>query len=381
MVEILLLLAFIFLILFGIYFYYQSLARKPLRRTELDAFEKGLYDLLDGDLHNSLKSLHLAAKEDPDNIFIRVRIGEVFRRLGDLDRAMKIHLELANREHLSSSERIAVLRALVEDFEAANLPQNALKYLDQILALNKENTWALERSLKHLAEKGDWEAYLQTSRRLANLLHQPINSRRMAIVSTLEGDRLVASGKGKDGRLRYREAIRYDPAFPAPYLGLAESYRQEKRYDEALKEIESLIEHSPNFAELGFPILEAVLFEQNRFDEVEEYYQKLIQQHLHLVRAYVALSKILQRKGENEKALKILKDGLEANPANELIQYELANLLRQMNRVDELAKLGLEVMKRLAPPTSSYTCKVCGYTTEKLRWYCPSCGSWESFNG
>ncbi|MCX7835865.1 MAG: tetratricopeptide repeat protein [bacterium] len=380
MVEILLLLAFILLILFGGYFYYQSLSRKPLRRSELDAFEKGLYELLDGDLQSSLKSLHLAAKEDPENVFIRIRIGEVLRKLGDLDRAMKIHLELQKREHLSNNERIAILRALVVDFEAANLPQQALLHLNQILALNKDHTWALEHSLKHLAEKGDWGAYLQTARRLATLQQKNIDSRRMAIVSTLEGDRLVANGKGKDGRLRYREAIKYDLNFPASYLGLAESYRQEKRYDEALQEINALVEHCPEYAELAFPLLETILFEQNRFDEVEKFYQKLTQQHLHLVHAYVALSKIVQRKGEYEKAMKILKEGLDLNPSNELIQFEYANLLRQMNRVDELAKLGLDVMKRLAPPTSSYVCKKCGFTAEKMRWYCPSCGSWESFS-
>lgn len=377
--ELILLVAFIALLLFGGYFYYQALARKPLRRTELDPFEKGLNEYLDGELHSAIKSLQQAAKDDPENVYIRIRLGDVLRKLNDVDRAMKIHLELAQREHLSNAERVAVLRALVEDFEQANLPQQALQHLDQILALNKENWWALERSLRHLAEKGDWGAYLQSARKLANLRKQPVNARRMAIVTALDGDRLVAAGKGKDGRLRYRESIKYDASFPAPYLGLAESYRQEKRYDEAIKEIEALVDHSSDFAELAFPILESVLFEQNRFDEVEKFYTKFIERHLHLVRAYVALAKIAQRKSEDEKALQILRNGLEANPSNDILQFEFATMLRNLNRVNELAKLGLDVMKRLAPPSSSYQCNKCGYSAEKMRWYCPSCGAWESF--
>ncbi len=379
MTEFLLLIILVFLILMGGYFYYQSTARRPFRKSELSPFELGQHLLLEGDLARATKALFQAAKEDPDNVFARVRLGEVFRRQGDIERALKFHVELSVREQLSISERIAIHKALTEDFEAANLPEKALSSLDQLLALDKSNTWALDHSLQHLAAKGDWAAYIETCKKLASLRGEAPNSHRMAIVYGLEGDRLSASGKMKEGRLRYREALKYNPAFPGAFIGLAESYRREKRIAESLKEIEQLVENAPDEADVSFPLLEAILFEQGRFDEVEGFYKSFLKNHHHIVRGYVALATIADRKGETENALKILREGLEANPGSEILQYELARNLTRLHRIDELAKLGMNAMKRLAPPSSVYTCSACGYSADNMRWFCPSCGSWESF--
>jgi len=163
----------------------------------------------------------------PNNIFARVRLGEVIRRQGEIERALKIHIELSIREQLTLTERIVIYKALTEDYETAGINDKALSHLDQLLAIDKTNTWALDHSLQHLASKGDWSAYIETCKKLASLRGESPNSRRMAIVYSLEGDRLSAGGKAKEGRLRYREAIKYSPAFPGAYIGLAESYRRE----------------------------------------------------------------------------------------------------------------------------------------------------------
>ncbi len=379
MTELLLLILLVFLFLIGGYFYYQTSARRPFRKPDLSPFELGQHLLLEGELPAALKALLQAAKEDPDNIFARVRLGEVYRKQGDIERALKVHLELGIREQLTVLERIGVHKALTEDFEAASIPDKALTHLDQLLAIDKANAWALGHSLPHLATKGDWAAYIETSKKLSSVRKEAPSARRMAIVYTLEGDRLSAAGKMKDGRLRYREAINYDSMFPGAYVGLAESYRREKRIKDALHEIDQLVENAPDAADVAFPLFEAILFEQGRFDEVEGFYRNLLKKHHHIVRGYVALATIATRKGETENALKILQEGLEANPGNEVLQYELARNLTRLNRIDELAKLGMDAMRRLAPPSSVFTCSACGYSADNMRWFCPSCGAWETF--
>ena len=380
MIELFLLLLFVILISAGAYFYYLSAARQPFRRDDLSAFEWSQHYLLEGDWNAAARELSRAAKEDPDNIFARVRLGEVIRRQGDLERALRIHLELTIREQLTQRERIALNKALADDYEASGAPEKALAHLEQILTLDKDHSWALARKLPYLANKGDWTAYLETSKRLAGIRNQPPDSRRLAIVCTLDGDRLQAAGKLKEGRLRYREAIKYDPTFPGSYIGLAESYRREKRISDALTEIEQLVETAPDQADVAFPTLESILYEQGRFDEVEDFYRKFLRHNRHIARGYTALAAIVERKGETATALQILHEGIEANPDNDLLRYETARLLTRLGQVDELVKMGLEVMRKLALPSSGYSCKKCGFAAEAMRWFCPSCGAWDSFN-
>ncbi|MDK9699509.1 MAG: tetratricopeptide repeat protein [bacterium] len=380
MTELFLLLLFVSLIAAGSWFYYHSSARRPFRRSDLSEFETGLNALLENELQLAAKHLANAAKEDPDNVFARVWLGTVLRKQNDIERALKIHMELAIRESLSAAERISIHKALAEDFHVAQHPEKTLEHLDLILAVDKSNAWALERRLQYLAGKGDWSGYIDTSLKLSNLRKKSLDARRMAIICTLDGDRLGAAGKGKEGRLRYREAIKYDASFPGAYLGLAESYRREKRISDAIKEVELLMENSPESADIAFPLLEAILFEQGRFEEVEGFYRSFLTKQHHIVQGYVALATIAERKADNESALRILREGLEANPGNELLQYELARHLTRLKKVDELAKPGLQAMKRLAPPHSAFNCSNCGFSSDAMRWFCPSCGAWESFN-
>src|ERR1700754_4661562 len=81
-----------------------------------NSYFRGLNFLLNEQPDKAIDSFLQVAKENPQTVELQFALGSLFRRRGEVDRAIRMHTELMNREDLPAEERHLATRELAEDY-------------------------------------------------------------------------------------------------------------------------------------------------------------------------------------------------------------------------------------------------------------------------
>ena len=308
------------------------------------------------------------------------RSGDIMRELGHNVQAAKIHRELTVRDIRSPEIRTRILRSLITDYFAARQYQAAFPYIDKLLEINRNDHWALTKRLELYEAIGDWRNAFEAERKLQSVTKVRDNE-KLALLKVQEGHKIVVEGgKEHDARLQYRAAIKLDPKNAPAYLALADSYIQDNRPQDALKEWSNFFDANPRLAHLAFDRMEETVFELGRFQEVERIYRKLVRENPDNARAVVALARFLYRKGETEEAIQVCEEGLEHSPNSIWIRRNLFRFLAEEGKHERAVNLGLEILDLVMKEREAFTCAECDDASEDPHWRCPECQRGRSYN-
>jgi len=375
--------AFIMILVLGgvgalaLFYSLQRRSRKLYPTTS--PYTEALSHLVDGELTLAAQKLREAAQQDTSNVNAFVRLGNIYRDTGKVQRAIKIHNELTLRSNLTPAQRWDVYKMLTLDYLKADNVVRALEYLDTLLAQNKKDRWALETKRSLLEQRGDFHGAFEQEKKLQEL-DGYTKPNRLALIKAQEGIELLRLGKGREARLRFREAIKILPGCAPAYLNWAESYIKENRVQDAVHVWAKFIKAHPARAYLAFKGMESVLFDLGRFGEMEQHYRNVLANQPDNVHAIVALARLLFKMGETTAALDTLKEGLERNPDSLWIRRTLISIYAEMRAMDEVLALTQDVLERVMTADYRFECSVCGRITTEPTWFCPECKSWESYN-
>lgn len=375
--EALFLLFLIVIVAGGAYYYVQK--RERIGVTPVSPYTEGLRALLERDPIRAMHKLRETVSADSSNIDAYLRLGQLFAETNDLPKAIKIHRLLTFRADLTGAQKLEVYRALADDYlKAADTPR-ALEAIEHILTLAKKDRWALEKKMGLLVAQEDWAGAFDAAEKL-NQAGGNVAPRYIAILKVQEGLKLCREKKERDGRIQFREAIKYDSAYAAPYLYWGDSYIRENRVEDAIKIWKRLLEVNPARAHLVFDRLETYLFDLGQFSEVEDIYRALMREHPQNVHAYAALSKFLAKRGDIGDSITVLHDGLQHNPESIWLRRRLIQQYGAMRDVDRVLVLSREILARVLKEGYDYTCTNCGHVSREPVWSCPKCKALDSFN-
>lgn len=98
----------------------------------------------------------------------------------------------------------------------------------------------------------------------------------LALIEYLEGNIHLAKKDSKAAQERFKKAIEIEPNNPAAYVALAGIYAREKRFDEAIKEYETIIAKNPNFL-AGYMAVGTIYDQKGDGRKAETYYRKALE--------------------------------------------------------------------------------------------------------
>lgn len=215
-------------------FAYIYVQRKERTRTApVTPYAEGLRAQLDGDRAKAIQKLREVVAADTSNVDAYLRLGTLFAESGDTLRAIKVHRSLTFRADLTTGQKIEVYRSLAEDYIKQGEPPRALEMLELLLSLSKKDRRALERKVELLIQRQEWEGAFEAAQRLASL-GGDVKPRLLAVLKVQEGIKLCEAKKERDGRIRFREAMKYDNTSVAPYLFWGDFYIRENRAEDAV---------------------------------------------------------------------------------------------------------------------------------------------------
>jgi lipopolysaccharide biosynthesis regulator YciM len=340
-------------------------------------YAEALNYLIAGNSKEALDRLRRSVRIDTDNVDAYIKIGDLFRKMGMVDKAIKVHLDLTIREGLNAGPQIQIYRSLVLDYHASGEYDQALKYVERILSYSKDEEWGLDWKLRLSELRGDWDVAFTVQKRIQKKKGAKDPS-ILALYRVEHGIQLQNSGKNRDGRIRFREAIKIDSKCVPAYLKLCDSYINENRNADALHELRRLITAVPKWSHLAFDRIKEILFDVGSFSDIENVYQAIIKNNPNHVEANLGLASLYEKKGEIYKAIEFCRKAQSKDKDSIKVQRTLARLYQSVNKYEEAAKFAIGALEQLSEIQTNFKCSKCGYQKNTPFWHCEQCGTWNS---
>ncbi|HZY20469.1 MAG TPA: lipopolysaccharide assembly protein LapB [Ramlibacter sp.] len=346
-------------------------SRLDLRQLRMEnrqapkAYFRGLNFLLNEQQDQAIDAFIEAVRNDPDTSELHFALGNLFRRRGEYERAVRVHEHLLSRGDLSRAERHRAQHALALDFLKAGLLDRAEEALRKLEGTAYEGQ-ALLALLAIYERSRDWAQAADVARKLETAGQGNFSGRRAHYLCELAAHAADAEAEGL-----LREAMTIAPGAARPVIELAALQRRAGDGRTAFETLARLAQASP--ASLG--LIARPLAQNAAACGLE-------------ARALV----MLQAGYDQSPTLDVLEAIVTLVPADEARQWYARHLEREPSLVAAskwLAGEKLEheqyhpqvqrALEHAARPLVRYRCAACGFEAKQHFWQCPGCQAWDSY--
>jgi lipopolysaccharide biosynthesis regulator YciM len=356
---------------------YRNEQRRQRRHRRRARYLEGVRFLLDDKPDRALESFLTIAELDDETVDTHFALGSLYRRRGEVDRAIRVHQHIFDHAGLDDSHRDAALTELARDYFRAGLYDRAEQLFLKIADDGREPALALQHLIRIYETQHDWKQAAATHERLRTIgvPEQPTAIAHywceLAEAAIGEKDYDTALGYleragdeqndfGRAAILRgdlarrqddpalamqlYRRVVRRDfHLLPIVLPRLADAARQAgepRLFDAALEELVRL--RAGNHAEIAYAAIVSGYYDDPHI--------------LDCVREMLSIDSDLR-----DMAGAFLPAG--AEPSREQLR-NIAGALRNV------------VLRH-----ARYRCSQCGLDSSAFLWHCPGCHSWDSLRG
>lgn len=345
----------------------QSKGAKALLESYID----GLRAMIAGDDNHAFIKLKQAVSEDTNNIDAYIKLGDLFRKRGQIQKAIQIHRELTMRKNLNREMAGHIYKSLAEDYIVVKKFDQALEVLEKLARDAYHNKWAQEKILEVFEKTGQWDKAFNTCK---NLLKSEDQQKRLAVYKHLIGDDHFHKSEFHKARLAYKDVFHYDEKFALSYIMIAESYLAEGKKQEAVEFYKKLAENVPSEANQAFYKMEQTLFDLGQFSEVETIYNNILKACPDDAGILKSLAGIAERKGDIQAAIDSLTQAVNTDPGDVVAAVWLAGLYVNKGQNQQAYKILQNIQNNWQSQQQQYLCPHCNAEAEKIELICPNCG-------
>ena len=338
---------------------------------------KGLNFLLNEQTDQAVDHFLKMVRVDDTTIETHFALGNLFRKRGEVYRAIKIHQNIIARPDITEEQRNQAFYSLAKDYLHAGLFDRAEVLF---IRLNDKSEFTSE-SLKNLIsiyeQEKEWSKAIEIAKKL--------------------------------NKLYYDDSL--DMQISHYHCESAEEAIDEKNYDKAITRLNSV--NSKNNKTLRIELIFAKLNAIQGYEKkaVDIYFNILKQNNYFVAEALPLVFNIFKNQGNLQEFDKKLNSVINQKPKiSNLIAYtalasnieyskSIDNCIEDYIRSDEalsefinvnnifqseldIKESSIKKIKHglmvLANNNPRYQCNECGFSSQKLLWQCPSCKAWET---
>jgi lipopolysaccharide biosynthesis regulator YciM len=342
------------------------------------SYFKGLNFLLSEQPDRAIESFIEVVKVDEDTLDLHFALGSLFRKRGELERAIRLHENIVERDDLDQEQRLHALHELGEDYLKAGLLDRAgevfARLLDTPRALD-----ARHALLEIRVQERDWAQAIELARRLGHDSTRPYQTEiahyccEMALEKSARGELTTARELLTQACATQRPCVRAS-------LMLGDLDASAGDHEAALAHWRAIEAASPTHLPLAIERIWNSYKAADRSAEgvawLTSLMSRLPSQDLFNT-LYLAT---LETQGA-ETAYRLARQELTRAPslrvAERLLDAEALKCAGE-HQQDMLAVKALLV--RHAQQLTRYQCGHCGFKARQFFWRCPACGAWDGFD-
>lgn len=335
---------------------------------------RGLNYLLDEQPDKAIELFQHVAELDRDTFETQIALGHLFRRRGEVDRAIKLHVALAQRSDLNEAQKVQALSALGEDYMRAGLLDRAETVFNDLTRLDKKAPQAFKHLIAIYQSERDWPHAIESANRYEAASGQPMGK----LIGQFEcelAERHRANGEREAAREAIVRAYAADPT--AARAGIIEGHLETDAGNAlgAIRAFERAAQHDPDFLPVILPSLLENYAKVGERTGARAFLAGMCE-HYRGIAPVLALTRMIEADEGAAAARHFLAEQLRDRPSVRgeaaLIDLSLASGTDTTTTLSDLK----HVTEQLLARNPSYRCNRCGFGARSHHWQCPSCKEW-----
>lgn len=313
-----------------------------------------------------------------DTIETHFSLGSLYRRRGEVERAIRIHQNLLAREALAPEHREQALLALAQDYLRAGLLDRAEGLFQQVSEVPRLRASALD-SLRGVYERQhEWRQALDAYRQLARIKAAPPRLVAAHYLCELAAS-AIERGDTVAARDHLREARAEVSPFPRAVLLRAQIAEADGERGLAIRLLRTALHEAPKLMQEELPHLLRLVTPDTRDAELVALAARAesggFDELKHLV--FAAISADLA----DAAPLRAPIEKVFAQDATLQAMWQPGSgqdAPRGAAPQGDARRIAHEIGALLAH-AEKYRCNECGFAGRSFYWHCPACHAWDSF--
>lgn len=339
------------------------------------SYFKGLNYLLSEQQDKAIEVFTKMLEVDSETAEIHLALGNLFRRQGEVDRAIRVHQNLIARPSLTRGQRALALLELGHDYMKAGLLDRAESLFLQVVEAGAGREAALNQLLVIYQQEREWQKAVAVALKLEAVGNRAIRvTLAQLLCEQAEGAR--SAREVAEARALLKKALAHDPGCVRASLLQGELEREQGNWRAALKAYLRVKQQDPDY----------------------------------LPEAVGPMQQCYEAMGDPGGWVKTLRETVEERPTTGLVLV-LADhigraqgvgaardfLLEHLKKVPSISGLSkllalnyeqssgeqrrdleclVQLSEELLEDQPIYECRQCGFNARSLYWQCPSCRCW-----
>ncbi len=348
----------------------------PGKNLRSDYF-RGINYLLDEQPDKAIEAFIRVLEVDSETVETHLALGNLYRRRGEVDRAIRIHQNLIARPTLNLEQRNEALLELGYDYMSAGLLDRAENLFQELCEKGSYAIRALRQVTDIYEQEKDWDNAIASARKLEKITGERLGS--VIAHYYCEKAELAARNNHTSEALRAAErALESHAGCVRASLLEGEIRVRDEDYESAVAAYQRVASQDPDFLPVTIDPLRNCYRKIDRPQELRDYLMRLMDGPGGIVAAF-ALTEMKREVEGHEAAIKFITDHLRGHPSVRGLDRLLA---LEMETAEGTGREHVAMLKiltaRLLENRPEYKCEHCGFPAKSLHWQCPACKHWNA---
>ncbi len=338
---------------------------------------RGLNYLLNEEQDKAIEVFLKLAEYNRDTVETHLALGNLFRRRGEVDRAIRLHQHLVSRPGLSDAMKTVALLELGEDYMRAGLLDRAEALFSDLVAMDAHAPSALRHLIAIYQHERDWHKAIEHARRLEVMTGEEETPMIAQFYCEL-ADRSRQHGARAEARAYLLQAFECQPDCVRAFMLTGRLQSEDGHYDEAVTAYEAAVNADIAFTPEILPPLLNSYARSQQMERAESFLRDMLGRY-HGVSPVLALTHLYRQRDGERAAIDFLTAQLRQRPS---VRGLMALIDATMDKIEGEARENFLILRdltrKLLEGQAMYRCSRCGFGAKAHHWQCPSCKSWST---
>ncbi|MFZ9348282.1 MAG: lipopolysaccharide assembly protein LapB [Arenimonas sp.] len=342
-----------------------------------NTYFRGLNYLLNEQQDKALEIFLQIAEVDKETVETQFALGHLFRRRGEVDRAIRLHQNLVARTGLSEEQKTRAVLELGEDYMRAGLLDRAETLFNDLVQMGVHAPKALQQLISIYQSERDWQQAITYALKYEQITGEAMGESIAHYYCELAEKHVH---EGNLAAARDRIAAAYSSDSQCVRAGMIEGRLDllENNDAGAIRAFERVARHDVDYLPEVLPQLMECYERRNELMRARGFLQEVIEQYAG-VTPLLALTDLIERDEGAMAAQEFLAKQLLQRPSvrGEAVLLEKA-VANPGDAPVETLKTLKQITDQLLVRSANYRCVNCGFGARAHHWQCPSCKHWGS---
>jgi lipopolysaccharide biosynthesis regulator YciM len=336
---------------------------------------RGINHLLNEQPDKAIEVFTQMLEVNTETVETHLALGSLFRRRGEVERAIRIHQNLIARPTLDKAQRAQALCELAQDYHKAGLLDRAENLFLELTEIPAHIEQAL-RSLMHIYEQEkDWDKAIAVGYRLAKTAARDIEP-VLAQYHCELGESELQAGNAARARSCAMDALSIDRDCVRASILAGHVAAMQGNYRDAIRAWQKIEQQDARYLDEVIDEIATAFLKLNEEPQLRLYLHDVARRNPGL-RTLLSLTELIRVHDGEHAAQTFVTEKLRQYPSvpglKKIVDLQAAQDAPVTGENLDLIK---DILGQLTAQQEGYQCRQCGFHSTKLHWQCPACHDW-----